>query len=167
MAVTPEVSSALPARVPRTGPRHTGTESLSKGPVWKQGSLQPAFCLFNKLEYSGDDKARMIEPLGDLGLTTADDAGRFAQLRQNRGHLLSRPASGQVEIVASGRSGWVELKSGPVDERATEYTAKVMADVNPDLLAVVEVESRLALKHFSDALLSAVGATPLRSCHAD
>src|SRR5919199_3269859 len=59
--------------------------------------------------YGDADKARIVELLGELGLATADDGSRFAVLRQNRGHLLTRHVGGQIESVANGRDDWVGL----------------------------------------------------------
>ena len=105
-------------------------------------------------------KARIVELLGELGLATADDGSRFAVLRQNRGHLLTRHVGGQIEIVANGRDdwvGWVELKREPVNALSTRHTAHVIHDLSPDVLAVAEVEDRPTLKSFSDVMLPAVG----------
>ena len=105
----------------------------------------------------------MIKLLKELGLEKKDDGGEFALLRQNRGKLLKRPRSGGVEIVAGGRGdwiGWVELKTEPVDELATNHTAMVMRDVDADVLGVVEADNRIALKNFSAILLKKVGAVP-------
>jgi endonuclease/exonuclease/phosphatase family metal-dependent hydrolase len=116
--------------------------------------------LLNKPVYTADDKAEIVKLLKELGLSVSDDGGEFALLRQNRGHLLKRPSPGIIEIVANGRAdwvGWVELKMAPVDELATRHTAMVIRDVKPDILGVVEAESRSALQDFSRILLPAVG----------
>lgn len=42
-----------------------------------------------------------------------------------------------------------------------KHTAKVIRDVNADVLGVVEADSRPVLKLFSGALLKELGATPL------
>jgi endonuclease/exonuclease/phosphatase family metal-dependent hydrolase len=118
--------------------------------------------LLNKGIYSDTDKKAIIKALIELGLDKSDDGGTFAMLRQNRGHLLKR-INGTIQIVAKGREdwiGWVELKTHEVNELATQHTAMVIRDVNPDILAVIEMESRPALKHFSHVLLPKVGATP-------
>ena len=63
----------------------------------------------------------------------------FARLRQNRGHLLTRKA-GKITITATGRDdwiGWVELKTEPVNELATQHTAAVINDVDAQIQAVV------------------------------
>ena len=80
--------------------------------------------------------------------------------RQNRGKLLARPAGGQVEVIANGRGdwiGWVELKKKPVDELATQHTARVVQDVNPDVIGFVEVESRPVLSDFSNIMIGQGG----------
>lgn len=116
--------------------------------------------LFNQPKYSKADKAKMIELLTKLGLAERDDGGDFALLRQNRGRLLRRPLSGGTEIIADGRSdwiGWVELKTEPVNELATQHTAMVMRDVGADVQAVVEADNRISLKKFSAIALNAIG----------
>ena len=78
--------------------------------------------ILSKTAYSAADKKRIIELLKELKLDKKDDGGPYALLRQNRGHLLKRPKSGGVEVVANGRGdwiGWVELKREEVNEVAT------------------------------------------------
>ena len=103
----------------------------------------------------------MVELLEVLGLTRSD-AAEFAVLRQVRGHLVKRPRAGGVEVVATGRAdwvGWVELTTEPVTEAAVANTARVIADLSPDILGVVEAENRVVLKHFADAqLMDPIGA---------
>ncbi len=111
--------------------------------------------------YSAGDKARIVQLLDQLGLLHGDD-GRYAILRQNRGHLVSR-AGGTTTVTASGRSdwiGWVDLAAGPVDELSTRHLAMAIRDIGADVQAVVEAESRDTLKDFSASMLPAVGGTP-------
>jgi endonuclease/exonuclease/phosphatase family metal-dependent hydrolase len=113
--------------------------------------------------YTDDDKTQILALIHQLGLDPSDDAGEFALLRQNHGHLLVRHPDGTIAITATGRAdwiGWVELKMETVNEVATDNTARVMHAINPDILAVVEVESRLTLKDFSDVILPRVGGVP-------
>lgn len=127
--------------------------------VAAQAELTP---LLEEPVYTEPIKARILELLGVLGLLRSDDSV-FVRLRKIRGQLLRRPRSGPVLVVAAGRGswvGWTELKTEAVNEWATKHTAMVMHDLNANLLAVVEAESRPTLKLFSDALLREVGGQP-------
>jgi len=112
--------------------------------------------ILNKTTYSAADKKRIIALLKTLKLDKKDDGGPFALLRQNRGHLLKRSASGGIQVVANGRSdwiGWVELKRESVNEVATVNTGRVINAVNADILGVIEAESRPALVRFSQNVI--------------
>jgi len=112
--------------------------------------------ILSKTAYSAADKKRIIELLKALKLDKKDDGGPYALLRQNRGHLLKRPKSGGVEVVANGRGDWigfVELKVEEVNEVATVNTARVINDVDADILGVIEAESRPALLRFSQNVI--------------
>jgi Endonuclease/Exonuclease/phosphatase family len=114
--------------------------------------------LIAKDKYTTADKKSILDALDALGLKKSDEA-KFAILRQNRGEFIKRPKTGPPQIVADGRSdwiGWVELQVEAVNEVATRMTAKVIGEVNPDVLAVVEVEDRPALLRFSKQLLEPI-----------
>jgi endonuclease/exonuclease/phosphatase family metal-dependent hydrolase len=137
-------------------------------PTWAEGRVVlERYARINKLlqkpVYTAADKRTIAEVLAGLGLARSDDGGEFARLRQNRGRLVRRPATGGIEVVAERREdwiGWVELKSEPVNELAMEHTAMVIRDVDADVLAVIEADNRVALKKFSSLLLERVGALP-------
>ena len=93
--------------------------------------------LLRKATYSAPDQVRILQLLDALGLRKSDDGGDFARLRQNRGQLVRRRQNGEVEVVAAGRAdwvGWIELKSEPVDEETTRNTARVVFEVNADVV---------------------------------
>lgn len=111
--------------------------------------------IFEKSTYSDRDCERILELIGRLGLLK-DDESKYAVLRKPRGQLLSRHRNGSVEVIARGRGdwiGWLELKREALDEIATRNTAAVVADVDPDVLAVVEAEDRPALVRFNEYVL--------------
>ena len=88
-------------------------------------------------------------------------------LRRSRGQLLAagRPT---VEVVANGRAdwiGWLELKREALDEEATRNTARVIADVDADVLAVIEAEDRTALVRFNRDVLRTASTTGTRAGH--
>lgn len=119
--------------------------------------------LLNQASYSAADKAEILGLLTSLGLNGADEGGPFARLRQIREKLVKRPPGKPVEIVANGRVdwiGWVELKTEPVDEMAMRHTARVIKDIDADILGVIEAENRISLSKFSAQMLQLVGGTP-------
>lgn len=109
-------------------------------------------------QYGPGVRAEILQHLETLGLLRSDSAA-LAVLRQVRGRLVRRTGSqaagtARTEVVATGRGdwvGWVDLVKDRVDELAMTHTARVVTDVDADVLAVVEAESRVALKHFTDA----------------
>jgi len=134
-------------------------EDESEGrPILKEFSTINA--LIAEPVYTPAVKRDILDSLERIGLKRSDE-NRFAILRQNHGRLLSRSRNGGPQVVAAGRSswiGWVELKDEAVDEIATQMTAKVIQDVNADVLAVIEAEDRIALSRFNEQLLKPLGA---------
>jgi endonuclease/exonuclease/phosphatase family metal-dependent hydrolase len=132
--------------------------------TWAQGRpILEAHAALNALleepAYTATSKARIVELLGVLGLTGSDTAV-MATLRQIRGRLVSRRQGGAVDVVADGRGdwvGWVDLTTEPVSAAAIGNTARVIRDLDPQVLGVVEAENRVVLKHFTDAQLRTAG----------
>lgn len=120
--------------------------------------------LFQKQVYSAADKKKILAEMKMLGIEKTDE-GKFVILRKTRGALVKRPKGKPVEVVANGRDdwiGWLELKDETVNEIAIRNTARVIADVKADILAVVEAEDRIALERFNKDLLKPEGF-PYRS----
>lgn len=118
--------------------------------------------LFEEAVYTDDVKTRMLELLKSLGLEKVNESP-FVVLRENRGRLLKHTRFMGTEIVASGREdwiGWLDLKTEIVNETSTRNTARVVRDLDPDVLGLCECEGRSALLQFSSVLLPAVGGAP-------
>ena len=138
------------------------------GPLTAGNAALAAHARVNALiaeeRYGPDVRAEILEHLETLGLLRAD-AAALAVLRQVRGRLVRRTGSqaagtARTEVVATGRGdwvGWVDLVKDRVDELAMAHTARVVADVAADVLAVVEAESRVALKRITDAGVTRAG----------
>jgi endonuclease/exonuclease/phosphatase family metal-dependent hydrolase len=125
--------------------------------------------LFEKETYTPADRARMRDLLVTLDIYFVNDHGavrrkdtqspQWAWLRKNRGAFDRQPtaATQSVEITAEGRAewiGWVELAKEATDEAGTRMTARVITDVNADVIGIVEAEDRPSLVRFNRALLA-------------
>src|SRR5258706_7017781 len=137
--------------------------------TWEEGKPSLEACaalneLLGEVTYTAATKRRIVELMEQLGLEKSDEAP-FVILRRNRGALLKRPRAGGIEIVADGRADWagsLELRDEPINEQAMRNTARVMIDVNADVLGVVEAESRPVLSAFNNEIVKALGGTPYR-----
>ena len=81
----------------------------------------------------------------------------FVILRRKAGQLYMRRRTGEADIKAgpsTGWNGWIKLCSRPINEIAVENKAKLITEVNPDILIVQEVEDRQSLLDFNDHYLS-------------
>jgi endonuclease/exonuclease/phosphatase family metal-dependent hydrolase len=120
--------------------------------------------LLGEITYTTAIKRRMVELMIELGLEKSD-TGPFVILRRNRGGLVKRLRTGGIEIVADGRADWVgslELRDEPINEHAMHNTARVLMDVEADILGVVEAESRPVLAAFNREIIAAMGGVPFR-----
>ena len=124
--------------------------------------------LMNKADYSPLDKQRIRDLLVELDIYRINAQGsarrvqsqspRWAWLRKNRGDFDRQPNDPQqsIEITATGRDdwiGWVELAKEATDEVGTRMTAKVIAELDADVIGIVEAEDRPSLLRFNDDLL--------------
>jgi len=82
----------------------------------------------------------------------------FFIINQIKGQLYSISKDGKDIILhAKGCKdwkGWVELIKIPVDNLAYQNTGRVINEVKPDLMCVVEVENRYALDNFNKHVLN-------------
>jgi hypothetical protein len=130
--------------------------------------------LIAKPIYSPADRDRMRELLLALDVYQINNHGavrrhlavnpRWAWLRKNRGGFDREPAdaTNSVQIIAGGRGdwiGWVELATEAVNE-SSRTTARVIGDIDADILAVIEVEDRAALVRFEQG----PARWPVRAC---
>ncbi len=84
------------------------------------------------------------------------DHARLAALEKKlAGYAKVNDLRGKHLKVKGARAwlGFVELARDRIDDAATENTARVIADVDADVIALVEIEDRLALQRFHDELL--------------
>ena len=124
--------------------------------------------LIRKPVYSAADKTRIRKLLVTLDIYTMNTHGairhknvvrpKWAWLRKNRGTFDREPqdTTQDVEIIAMGRGswiGWIELAKEPTNEIGTRITARVIREVNADIIGIVEAEDRPSLVRFNAELL--------------
>jgi endonuclease/exonuclease/phosphatase family metal-dependent hydrolase len=129
-----------------------------------------AYDEFNRIaakpKYLEQDKVGMLAALQTLRVLVRTSEGlrinhrpfdhAWALLRQNPGEFLVAPDDAEPRVDADGRAawnGWVELIRDPLDEVATQMTAKVIGELAADVLCLVEVEDRPSLVRFNTELL--------------
>lgn len=116
--------------------------------------------LLRKKKYTDNDKLEIIELLVSLGMQKSD-TGTYAELRKHKGQLLKRDKNtNAITIVADGSDNWigdVVHKLEPVDELAIFHTGKVIAEVNADILGIVEAEDRITLDKFNRQVIKNAG----------
>lgn len=137
-------------------------------PTWAEGKpiledFKRLNDLIGKETYSNADKQEMHTIMGrHKGLLTQEKS-KFLRLRVIRGKFKEKPRNGPIEIVANGRAdwiGWFELETEPVKETAIVNTARVIREVNADVLCVVEAEDRIVLCRFNQEVIPEVGSSP-------
>ena len=135
--------------------------------TWSQG--KPILTDFQRLgdliaqnRYTASAKAKMAALLVKYNLHLRDASkARFMLLHEARGKLFKVSRGSSVPTIeANGRNdwdGWLELKKEEINSVAIENTARVIQAVQPDVLAVVEAEDRIALQLFNDQVLNRHG----------
>jgi len=119
--------------------------------------------LIQRTKYTTAAQNEMLEIMKRHSGLLSNKESKFLILRDIRGKFLFKPKSGPATIVANGRGdwiGWFELKTGPVEETATENTARILGLLDADVLCLVEAEDRTGLKRFNQDVLPKVGVTP-------
>jgi endonuclease/exonuclease/phosphatase family metal-dependent hydrolase len=140
--------------------------SIMNLPTWAEGEIvlqdfARLSDLIQKQQYAQGDKDEILEIMNrNRGLIQKGES-RHIRLNLIRGKLLRKPHGAPVEIVANGRDdwiGWFELKRETIKEAAIENTARVIHEVNADVFCLIEVESRITVSRFNDAVIPKVGS---------
>jgi len=125
--------------------------------------------LIGKETYSPEDKAEMKQILERNNVEQEGKRNFFVQ--QIRGHLYTaakqHPRGKTVisRIKADGRAtwaGWIDFDRDMFDSAAVENTARVIAEINADVLCLVEIESRPAMVEFNKRFLKRKSRYPYK-----
>lgn len=121
--------------------------------------IQSLSTLLENTSYAGDTGKEIVKIISkyELDSTKRDKWFSINEIR-NKLYTVSNDL---VKLTAKGRKdwvGWVELKYDVVDEVSTENTGRVIKEIKPDVLCLVEVESRTALEKFNNTILKKLNA---------
>ena len=115
--------------------------------------------IFFSRKYRPEDLLNKVSQLHyELSLPTFDKK-RIAQLQYDlRGYARVIEARGKITNHSVKGcydwSGWVELIRQHSDDRAVKNTARVITEVDADILCLMEIETRPQLQAFHDQLLN-------------
>ena len=87
----------------------------------------------------------------------------YAVLRRKAGFLYMKGVHHSTDTKASSLThwnGWIELQTVPIKPIATDNKAQVIAEVNPDILILHEVEDRASLEEFNQYILPKFDCKP-------
>ncbi len=87
----------------------------------------------------------------------------YAVLRRRAGFLYMKGLNYSTEPKASDLTkwnGWIELQTTPIRPEATDNKGHVIADVNPDILLLQEIEDRGSLEEFNQIILPKFDCQP-------
>src|SRR5680860_926848 len=80
----------------------------------------------------------------------------YAVMRKRAGFLFLKGMDYSKELKAgelTDWNGWIALQTIPLDTVAVKNKARVIAEVNPDILLLQEIEDRASLEEFNAQLL--------------
>lgn len=114
--------------------------------------------IIGKDTYSEADKSTLLALADKYGFARLNQpADALIHLQKIRAGLFTTTA-GELSVKAKGRAdwtGWFELRRDNVIWEATFNTARVIAEVDADIVVCVEVENRITLQRFHDTVLKA------------
>lgn len=93
------------------------------------------------------------------------DRTTYAIMRRRGGELFFQGKPSSLEMKADHLTdwkGWTEIKTLPIEPVSVQNKARVIAEVNPDILLLQEVEDRSSLSQFNNDLLPWFNAVPYR-----
>lgn len=93
------------------------------------------------------------------------DRSNYAIMRKKGGELFFQRKPSSLELKADHLTdwkGWTEIKTLPIDPVSIQNKARVIAEVNSDILLLQEVEDRSSLLQFNRDFLPCFNGVPYR-----
>ena len=87
----------------------------------------------------------------------------YAVLRRKAGFLFMKGLSHSIDNKAGNLTdwnGWIKLQTVPIHPKSTQHKAQVIANVNPDILLLQEIEDRASFEDFNQLILPEFDCKP-------
>jgi endonuclease/exonuclease/phosphatase family metal-dependent hydrolase len=129
-----------------------------KSSVWREEFE----ALYSKKQRLTSDYIRMRELAKLLGFSKPSYEP-YLSMQNIEGSLLIKSSMEVMETKASyftDWNGWTKLKSIPIPKKAISNKAKVILEVNPDIILLQEVENRQSLNQFNESFFGDNQNTP-------
>lgn len=91
----------------------------------------------------------------------------YAIMSKRAGELYLKGAIESIEMKAgelTDWNGWIKVQTVPINPESTNNKAKVIADINPDILILQEVEDKRSLDEFNNLYLPNFDCNPFSDC---
>tara|TARA_R110002167_G_scaffold105083_1_gene270472 strand:- start:18694 stop:19743 length:1050 start_codon:yes stop_codon:yes gene_type:complete len=118
--------------------------------------------LLKKNDRHGSNAERIQELSFLLGFDKAYHQP-YAVMRRRAGYLFLKGKNYSKELAANeinDWNGWVSLRTVPIKTLAVKNKARVIADIDPDILLLQEIEDRASLEEFNQEFLPEMGCRP-------
>ncbi|WP_028375612.1 hypothetical protein [Leeuwenhoekiella sp. MAR_2009_132] len=118
--------------------------------------------LIRKKDYSYSDTNRMRELSFLLGFDKSYQTP-YAVMRKRAGFLFLKGMNYSKELQScelTDWNGWVALQTIPITSAAINHKARVIAEVDPDILVLQEIEDKASLSEFNSQLLPEFNCKP-------
>ncbi|MCK7591287.1 hypothetical protein M0G43_11935 [Subsaxibacter sp. CAU 1640] len=125
---------------------------------------------FDNLLLKADYKNSTAERMRELSFLLGFDKNYrspYAIMRKKSGELYLKGMSDSKALKAdelTDWNGWIKVQTVPIHPESSNNKAKVIADINPDILILQEVEDKMSLDEFNNLYLPNFECDPFSDC---
>uniref|UniRef100_UPI002605FFF0 endonuclease/exonuclease/phosphatase family protein n=1 Tax=Christiangramia sp. 3-2217-3z TaxID=3417564 RepID=UPI002605FFF0 len=120
--------------------------------------------LMGKLQKTERENERLRELSCMIGIDNSLQLP-YAVIKRKSGFIFLKGIDYSKELKAgelTDWNGWIALQNVPIEPLAIENKARIIADINPDILILQEIEDRASLEEFNTVLLPKFNCIPFR-----
>ena len=117
-----------------------------------------------KLRKTDKDNERLRELSCMIGIDNSLHLP-YAVIKRKSGFIFLKGMDYSKELKAgelTDWNGWIAVQNVPIEPLAIENKARIIADINPDILILQEIEDRASLEEFNTVLLPKFNCIPFR-----